>query len=220
MSLVYFIQNERGHVKIGFTRGSAHGRLRTLQTASAEQLDLISVVVGGEPTERELHKRFAARRIKGEWFDFSNGLGELCSVIDTMQAAEISDGVSISGSASRYLVQCKQWVDLCITYRQSYLSETLEQAIAGLARDLKVGTGKIQNVTRQRVTSVDADFFHDLRDLRQRYCEQELEQLESEFNLVLDARTESETPSVAATQDARAALEAARTGLARMRASR
>lgn len=43
---VYFIKNQRGHVKIGFTAGSAGNRLRTLQTGAETRLEVLAVAVG------------------------------------------------------------------------------------------------------------------------------------------------------------------------------
>ncbi len=71
-SFVYFIQGEiTGCVKIGVARDPAL-RLKTLQTGCAERLFLIRSLPGDRRLERWLHKRFAALRVRGEWFRFSS----------------------------------------------------------------------------------------------------------------------------------------------------
>ncbi len=67
-SFVYFVRaGSSGAIKIG--RASDVGaRLASLQTASAEPLELLAVVVGGCEVERALHRQFSSARIRGEWF--------------------------------------------------------------------------------------------------------------------------------------------------------
>ena len=67
---VYFIQaGEGGPVKIGFT-SYPQKRLAALQTAHYQVLSLIREVPGGSDVEAYFHRRFAARRLAGEWFAF------------------------------------------------------------------------------------------------------------------------------------------------------
>ncbi len=69
---VYFIQDTSGFVKIGYAR-DVHARLKALQTAVAEHLNLVRVIDGGKKTESWLHRRFAHLRVRhrGEWFSFA-----------------------------------------------------------------------------------------------------------------------------------------------------
>lgn len=70
MSFVYFIgARSLARVKIGQTQGSPHERMRALQTGSPERLEVLAMVHGGPSLEAELHERFAASRVHGEWFD-------------------------------------------------------------------------------------------------------------------------------------------------------
>lgn len=67
----YAISNpEAKQVKIGFTQNVPQ-RLKALQTAHAFDLHVLWQGVGGEALEAHLHTRFARRRIRGEWFDFT-----------------------------------------------------------------------------------------------------------------------------------------------------
>lgn len=65
---VYFIRaGLAGPIKIGRSH-RPHARLDDLQASSAEQLELLLAIDGGAALERELHERFAAHRLRGEWF--------------------------------------------------------------------------------------------------------------------------------------------------------
>lgn len=64
---VYFIGDGEGYVKIGFT-AQLHGRLAELQSGNARPLTVLKYCRGGLVEERELHRRFAEHRVRGEWF--------------------------------------------------------------------------------------------------------------------------------------------------------
>lgn len=70
---VYFIASVDGPIKIG-TAVDPDSRLRGLQTASPARLNLLAVIDGGADIERGLHRRFAADRLSGEWFNPSSAL--------------------------------------------------------------------------------------------------------------------------------------------------
>lgn len=77
-SRVYFVQNIRsGAVKIGYSTDVSK-RISSLQTSSDDRLVLIRLIDGGPRTEAWLHKRFATRRIRGEWFDFNDDMLAVC----------------------------------------------------------------------------------------------------------------------------------------------
>lgn len=62
----YFIRaGTEGPIKIG-KANSVECRLQALQTAHYEELSVLAVV--DDETERSAHRRFAADRIRGEWF--------------------------------------------------------------------------------------------------------------------------------------------------------
>lgn len=68
--MIYFAQAEGvGHIKIGFTDGQDAGdRLASLQTGSPVPLRLLGTIPGSIEGEKDLHRRFAAARVCGEWF--------------------------------------------------------------------------------------------------------------------------------------------------------
>lgn len=65
---IYFIRSgEGGPIKIGQAKDPVD-RLMGLQTGSADELTLETAMIGEPKVERQLHKRFAKHRIRGEWF--------------------------------------------------------------------------------------------------------------------------------------------------------
>src|SRR5262245_55030947 len=68
--MLYFIQAEQvGHIKIGLTdNDDALVRLATLQTGSPVPLRLLGTIPGTMQDEKDLHRRFAASKVCGEWF--------------------------------------------------------------------------------------------------------------------------------------------------------
>lgn len=70
--VVYVARNPRsGHVKIGVASSVAR-RLSEFRRASGEPIELVAIVGYGYSLEQKLHGRFAAARLRGEWFDPAN----------------------------------------------------------------------------------------------------------------------------------------------------
>jgi hypothetical protein len=65
---IYFVGPVDGPIKIGWA-SRINVRLRDLRMANAFPLSLWASVSGAPSLEREYHKRFAAHRLHGEWFD-------------------------------------------------------------------------------------------------------------------------------------------------------
>tara|TARA_B100001250_G_scaffold251151_1_gene215888 strand:- start:218 stop:886 length:669 start_codon:yes stop_codon:yes gene_type:complete len=65
--------DERSYVKIGYSK-NPEARLNTLQTASAERLNLMGYIPGNPDTERQFHELFGHLRRKGEWFALTRQL--------------------------------------------------------------------------------------------------------------------------------------------------
>lgn len=72
MSVVYFMTaRELNRVKIGCTTAGLRARLAACRSASPCDLHMEAQLPGDRVTERRLHKRFAAARIRGEWFEIT-----------------------------------------------------------------------------------------------------------------------------------------------------
>jgi hypothetical protein len=69
---VYLIQASNGQVKIGWARDLAV-RLMKLQVANPLELRCLGYTerVNAPDLEKELHRRFKAKRLRGEWFSLS-----------------------------------------------------------------------------------------------------------------------------------------------------
>lgn len=67
-SVVYFVQSTAGGpVKIGWS-ASPERRVKDLECGSPFPLRILAMIPGNATTEGALHKRFAAHRLRGEWF--------------------------------------------------------------------------------------------------------------------------------------------------------
>ncbi len=68
--MLYFAQAEGiGRIKIGFTDGDVSARLADLQTGSPVPIRLLGTLAGTLEDEKDLHRRFGAARVCGEWFE-------------------------------------------------------------------------------------------------------------------------------------------------------
>lgn len=66
---VYFAQEaELRRIKIGFTTSHPSSRLKTLATASSQELFFLGFQVGDEKLERRLHEKFSFLHCRNEWF--------------------------------------------------------------------------------------------------------------------------------------------------------
>lgn len=63
---IYFAKSGK-FVKIGFAKNPVE-RIAEMQTGSYPSIEIIHAVWGFMRDERDLHKRFAALRVRGEWF--------------------------------------------------------------------------------------------------------------------------------------------------------
>lgn len=62
-----YVVRARDRVKIGYT-SNVRKRVRGMQTASPDRLDLIALMEGDFKTEKVIQRRFAPHRGLGEWF--------------------------------------------------------------------------------------------------------------------------------------------------------
>ena len=81
---VYFLQSQTlGLVKIGSANNVAR-RLDQLRTACPDELRLIAVINGDVEAERQLHKKFARLRVRGEWFHPGEDLMRYIDSVDKL----------------------------------------------------------------------------------------------------------------------------------------
>ena len=73
--MIYFIRaGRKRQVKIGYSKDHPLKRLKTLQTGSVDELELIGMLEGEPRDEAEWHRRFRHLRIRGEWFRWTSEL--------------------------------------------------------------------------------------------------------------------------------------------------
>lgn len=65
-TVIYFIES-RGFIKIGWTQ-NWRNRISNLQSASPEPITVLALLARPQIYERTMHKKFAAFRVRGEWF--------------------------------------------------------------------------------------------------------------------------------------------------------
>ncbi len=81
--MIYFVRRcGSNFVKVGFTAGDPLDRISTLQTSSAEELELMATAAGTVQDERSIHRRLADTRLEGEWFEMSPLLAEIIALAD------------------------------------------------------------------------------------------------------------------------------------------
>ena len=74
--IIYFVQcGKDGPIKIGYTQNLKQ-RMSAMQVYNPHRLKVVCVFQGGSFVESELHEIFKQYRIRGEWFEFSNGFRE------------------------------------------------------------------------------------------------------------------------------------------------
>lgn len=67
--MIYFAEAVGvGNIKIGFTDGPVESRIADLQTGCPVPIRLLGTAPGTLGDEKDLHRRFAAQRVHGEWF--------------------------------------------------------------------------------------------------------------------------------------------------------
>jgi hypothetical protein len=67
--MIYFIETQ-GHVKIGYSNDPQR-RFNNLTVGCPTKCTLIAVIEGDMADEKDIHERFKANRIRGEWFEFT-----------------------------------------------------------------------------------------------------------------------------------------------------
>lgn len=134
---VYFIQNERGDVKIGHSNNPVK-RLTSLRAGTPGRLVLVRAIEGEAETERQMHKHFAECHIRGEWFKFH-------------------DDMLTIGVPARLFKEAPQRTGPLITHADIM---ALWPRITHLAADLKVPYGRAHKWTKREY--IDPVYWDDL----------------------------------------------------------
>ena len=66
---IYFVQKKSGGpIKIGYSSSSIVMRVRSLQTANSQKLNIVGWIDGDRTIEKKLHRKFGDLNKNGEWF--------------------------------------------------------------------------------------------------------------------------------------------------------
>lgn len=96
---IYFIQaGETGPIKIGYTSGTAAGRMIALQTCSPFKLRCLGEVYGGPSLEGQVHAHLAEFRTCGEWFAPEDAVHE---TLEALQAGTFSPAIELQRPAEK-----------------------------------------------------------------------------------------------------------------------
>lgn len=80
--MIYFIREAAGgRIKIGFAV-DPWSRMKSLQTGAPCDLEMMAIQAGDRKAERDLHRKFAADRLRGEWFQASPPLTAYVASLD------------------------------------------------------------------------------------------------------------------------------------------
>jgi len=78
--MIYFIQSETGHIKIGYSKNNVNGRLTSIQAGNPFKLKLLKTIDGDPQQESLIHNKFKKFRVrKSEWFNFDEKILEFIS---------------------------------------------------------------------------------------------------------------------------------------------
>ena len=84
--MIYFVREPReGLVKIGYS-ANPWRRIEALQIGNHAQLIIEAVVDGEMADEAKLHTRFAAQRVRGEWFRWSGPIAAHVASLESKAA--------------------------------------------------------------------------------------------------------------------------------------
>lgn len=94
--MIYFIRaGDNGPIKIGITK-EITGRVKGLQTAHYEDLQIVGVMPGDRNLETTLHNKFSQHHIRGEWFqpaeEILTFVQENCSGKDGAETQYLGNG--------------------------------------------------------------------------------------------------------------------------------
>jgi hypothetical protein len=132
--MIYYAQREDGPIKIGYGQNPdrIRDRIRRFQTASPEQVVLLGAHPGGTSLERELHERFAALHISGEWFQAGPDLvAHIEAEVHPMDAAGSDDDslIHLGMQLRRGLISDIDAARGAIP-RQAWIAQACEDALA------------------------------------------------------------------------------------------
>lgn len=169
-SIVYFIKNASGLVKIGWT-SDIDRRVKFIARAEQSELEVLATIPGGANLERKLHIRFAADRIRGEWFtlspDIKGFIAEcLSGSFEDQKLARLPLATLLSAdvksiTADDTLAIVRTLLEEFVSYYETDLQRM--PAIDATAAELKVGSEWVRKcIAGTGARSIAADTFFNI----------------------------------------------------------
>jgi hypothetical protein len=107
--VIYFITDNSGHVKVGYTDSGVSQRMGSLQTGNPRRLSLLLAVEGSPRDEKAIHQAFHSERVNREWFKAD---GRMADFIGLLSAAPSPEAVAkIVAELPDYRVKKEQRVN-------------------------------------------------------------------------------------------------------------
>lgn len=152
--VIYFIGDEQGRVKIGFTI-SLKARLHALQVSAASKLAVLATMVGTKGDEASLHAEFSGQRLSGEWFNLSPSLRER---IDQIGRATEDDEVEREADEAEipYVKKATEWLEKIIWFRMSADGLTRADAARQAAKNNNLPWGLVYGLMYRRPPAMTA----------------------------------------------------------------
>lgn len=152
----YIIQaGPTGPVKIG-RADDPEARLASLQTGQAEELRIIRLVDTPYDCEAAFHERFAAQRLRGEWFRFD---ADMMTFIPPAPAAE-TVGEIMSKAREESIAEVASLVS---TIWYSYRWKTRREMVKHLAAVMEIKKSRAHNLVHGRSRVIE---YHEMIGLR------------------------------------------------------
>lgn len=113
------------HYKIGITN-NVQDRLQHLQTANSAKLELLNSVKTSDPPllEKELHTKFAVKRLEGEWFKLTNNDVEYIikrfNEIQTAESEKLEEDSWFDEQLTKLTKKPKKLKNFKVNYNQIY----------------------------------------------------------------------------------------------------
>lgn len=88
--MIYFLSNGIGQVKIGYST-TPQKRVKELQTAHPQTLELMAVCPGDAAREAEYHTKYSCYHINREWFRENRDMSIEIEVLRSMYSLDLTD---------------------------------------------------------------------------------------------------------------------------------
>lgn len=152
MSFVYFIQCvSGGPIKIGYAVDPVR-RVSHLQSGTFEELKILASIPGSRQQEAALHRKFAAARVRSEWFSPTASLLSLIAEVKTSGKLEI-DSLVVPRPVNQTTSPLLALID-AFCMRHSMSASAFGKSALGdpnFVRDIRVAGRRLHQETADKV---------------------------------------------------------------------